>query len=214
GVAAGRCGRRWPSWRDAIGTATRSPPRPAGWSRRSAPTPSWTDPGPIRSPAVPNPRRPAPNPSAEELVLLLGPRPPRRLRAWLHDALAAAIRDGRLPAGVRLPSTRAVAAGLGSARGPVTEAVERLTAEGYLITRGRSGSTAAPRAAAIRPDRPEVTVRPPPSPGTPDPTLFPWPAWRRALRNGTARLRPDDLGYGDPRGLADLRERIAELLRL
>src|SRR5690606_39213543 len=82
------------------------------------------------------------------------------------------------------------------------------------ITRERSGSTVAPRAAAIRPDRPEVTVRPPPSPGTPDPTLFPWPAWRRALRNGTARLRPDDLGYGDPRGLADLRERIAELLRL
>lgn len=150
----------------------------------------------------------------EDLQLLLGPRTRRGIRAWLHHGIAAAVRDGRLPAGVRLPSSRAIAAGLGVARGPVSEALELLTAEGYLITRERSGSSVASSASAVRSARPSVSVRPPPSPGTPDPALFPWPAWLRAMRTGSARLGPDDLGYGDPRGLPELRERIAELLRL
>ncbi|WP_152361156.1 PLP-dependent aminotransferase family protein [Microlunatus speluncae] len=150
----------------------------------------------------------------EDLRLLLGPRTRRGIRAWLHDGIAAAVRDGRLSAGVRLPSSRAVAAGFGVARGPVSEALELLTAEGYLITRERSGSSVAPSAASVRPARREATVRPPPSPGTPDPALFPWSSWLRAMRSGSARLGPDDLGYGDPRGLPALRERVAELLRL
>lgn len=150
----------------------------------------------------------------EELVLLLGTRPRRGVRAWLYRGIAEAVRDGRLPAGLRLPSSRAVAAGLGVARGPVSEALELLAAEGYLITRDRSGSRVAPRAESVRPDRSEVALRPPPSPGTPDPALFPWASWLRAMRVGSERLRPDDLGYGDPRGLPVLRERIAELLRL
>lgn len=150
----------------------------------------------------------------EDLQLLLGPRTRRGIRAWLHHGVAAAVRDGRLSAGVRLPSSRALATGLGVARGPVSEALELLTAEGYLITRERSGSSVAPSASTIRPVRQEASVRPPPSPGTPDPALFPWPAWLRAMRAGSSRLGPDDLGYGDPRGLPELRERVAELLRL
>lgn len=150
----------------------------------------------------------------EDLVLLLGTRPRRGVRSWLYRRLAEAVRDGRLPPGLRLPSSRAVAASLGVARGPVSEALELLAAEGYLITRDRSGSRVAPRAESVPAERPEVALRPPPSPGTPDPALFPWASWLRAMRVGSARLRPDDLGYGDPRGLPALRERIAELLRL
>ncbi|MFC7625736.1 PLP-dependent aminotransferase family protein [Microlunatus sp. GCM10028923] len=150
----------------------------------------------------------------EDLVLLLGTRPRRGVRAWLYRGVAEAVRDGRLPPGLRLPSSRAVAAALGVARGPVSEALELLAAEGYLITRDRSGSRVAPRAESVRTERPEVALRPPPSPGTPDPALFPWASWLRAMRVGSVRLRPDDLGYGDPRGLPVLRERVAELLRL
>jgi GntR family transcriptional regulator/MocR family aminotransferase len=150
----------------------------------------------------------------EDLQLLLGPRTRRGIRAWLHHGIAAAVRDGRLSAGVRLPSSRALAAGFGVARGPVSEALELLTAEGYLITRERSGSSVAPSASTARPVRQQSSVRPPPSPGTPDPALFPWPSWLRAMRTGSARLGHDDLGYGDPRGLPALRERIAELIRL
>ncbi|NYE71649.1 MocR-like pyridoxine biosynthesis transcription factor PdxR [Microlunatus parietis] len=150
----------------------------------------------------------------EDLVLLLGARPRRGVRAWLYRGIAKAVRDGRLPPGLRLPSSRAVAAALGVARGPVSEALELLAAEGYVITRDRSGSRVAPRAESVRAERPEVALRPPPSPGTPDPALFPWASWLRSMRIGSARLRPDDLGYGDPRGLPALRERVAELLRL
>ena len=52
--------------------------------------------------------------------------------AALEDALRAAIRDGRLAAGTRLPSTRALAGDLGLSRGTVVEAFAQLTAEGYL----------------------------------------------------------------------------------
>ena len=49
--------------------------------------------------------------------------------------MRAAIRDGRLVAGDRLPSTRALAADLGLARGTVAEAYAQLTVEGYLTAR-------------------------------------------------------------------------------
>ena len=53
----------------------------------------------------------------------------------LERASGAAIRDGRLVAGDRLPSTRALAADLGLARGTVAEAYAQLTAEGFLTAR-------------------------------------------------------------------------------
>lgn len=40
---------------------------------------------------------------------------PRVKRAGLEQALRGAIREGRLPAGIRLPSSRALAADLGVA---------------------------------------------------------------------------------------------------
>jgi GntR family transcriptional regulator/MocR family aminotransferase len=55
-------------------------------------------------------------------------------RAALERALRAAIRDGRLRAGERIPSTRALAHDLGLARGTVAEAYAQLAAEGYLRT--------------------------------------------------------------------------------
>ncbi|MBF8192054.1 winged helix-turn-helix transcriptional regulator, partial [Nonomuraea sp. K274] len=56
-------------------------------------------------------------------------------RRGLEDALRAAVRDGRLPPGTRLPSTRSLAAELGLSRGTVSAAYDQLVEEGYLTTR-------------------------------------------------------------------------------
>ncbi|MGK5684547.1 PLP-dependent aminotransferase family protein [Actinoplanes sp. URMC 104] len=63
--------------------------------------------------------------------------------AAVYRALRAAIVDGRLPPGERLPPTRALAADLGVARGSVATAYERLAAEGYLTARVGSGTFVA-----------------------------------------------------------------------
>uniref|UniRef100_UPI00202EAB42 GntR family transcriptional regulator n=1 Tax=Streptomyces sp. MSC1_001 TaxID=2909263 RepID=UPI00202EAB42 len=70
--------------------------------------------------------------AAWELLLPAAGAPARRRGRALQEALREAVRSGRLVAGTRLPSTRALAADLGVSRGLVTEAYEQLTAEGYL----------------------------------------------------------------------------------
>ncbi|MEV7085718.1 PLP-dependent aminotransferase family protein [Streptomyces sp. NPDC093085] len=63
----------------------------------------------------------------------------------LADALAARIRDGRLPPGTRLPSERELAAALGVSRTMIGAALERLREAGLVASRQGSGSwTAAP----------------------------------------------------------------------
>jgi GntR family transcriptional regulator/MocR family aminotransferase len=57
---------------------------------------------------------------------------------WLYDALRAAILDGRLSPGLRLPATRDLARQYQLSRGTVVSAFDQLRAEGYV--RGRTGS--------------------------------------------------------------------------
>jgi GntR family transcriptional regulator/MocR family aminotransferase len=57
-----------------------------------------------------------------------------RMRAALREALRAAIQDGRLAAGARLPASRRQAAELGVSRGVVSDTYEQLAAEGYLAS--------------------------------------------------------------------------------
>lgn len=59
---------------------------------------------------------------------------------WIYQELRAAVLDGRLPAGSRLPSTRNLAAQYGVARGTVLIAFEQLQAEGYLEGRVGAGT--------------------------------------------------------------------------
>jgi GntR family transcriptional regulator/MocR family aminotransferase len=66
----------------------------------------------------------------------------------LYGALRAAMLEGRVPAGSRLPSTRALADQLGVARGTVVAVFEQLRAEGYVTGRVGSGT----RVAASLPD--------------------------------------------------------------
>jgi GntR family transcriptional regulator / MocR family aminotransferase len=73
-------------------------------------------------------------------VDLSAPRKAARLRLALRQAIA----DGVLAPGTRLPSSRALAADLGVARGVVVEVFEQLSAEGWLTSRPGSGTTCVP----------------------------------------------------------------------
>ncbi|MYR59841.1 GntR family transcriptional regulator, partial [Streptomyces sp. SID625] len=64
-------------------------------------------------------------------------------RAGLEKALRAAVREGRLAPGARLPATRRLALELGVSRGTVKAAYDQLVAEGYLTARQGSGTRVA-----------------------------------------------------------------------
>ena len=66
------------------------------------------------------------------------------LHAQLTRALRAAMLEGRLAAGERLPATRLLARELGISRNTVLEAYEQLQAEGCLQARVGAGSFVAP----------------------------------------------------------------------
>src|SRR6266699_524059 len=57
------------------------------------------------------------------------------LANWLYSELRAAILDGRLKAGVKLPASRDFARRYHISRGTVVSAFERLQDEGYLSSR-------------------------------------------------------------------------------
>jgi len=140
-----------------------------------------------------------------------------RPRQGLEESLREAIRGGRLPVGTRLPSSRALAADLGLARGTVVEAYAQLTAEGWLAPRPRSGTVVA---CAIQPstpsrstpsrvdDTPSLDLRP----GDCDLGTFPRTAWAAASRRALARAPHHAFGYGDPRGWIELRQELSAYL--
>ena len=190
---------------------------------------SWTT-----SPAEPHadsPTEPRADSPAWELLLpeLLLPAasgPPRGRGRELGAALRQAVREGRLAAGTRLPSTRDLARDLRVSRGLVSEVYAQLTAEGYLTSRQGSGTWVA--VTALTPTALTPTVPPPAAavprpapaparvtdfrPGLPDLALFPRAAWSAAHRSALADLPDAALDYPHPQGLPELRAALAELL--
>jgi len=140
----------------------------------------------------------------------------RRPRGSLERTLRDALRSGRLAPGTRLPSSRALARDLGLARNTVAAAYAQLVAEGWLEGRQGAGTrvalhplSAAPAPSAPPPPRaPQFDLRP----GRPDLTSFPRDAWLAAARRALRDAPFDALGYGDPRGLVELRRALAEYL--
>lgn len=140
--------------------------------------------------------------------------------AVLAAGVRAAIRDGRLSPGTALPSTRALAADLGLARGTVTAAYGQLAAEGYLVVRHGAPTRVAqldrvPPAPHREPPagpRPSWPMRHNLMPGRPDTSAFPRDAWAAATRRVLARLPAESLGYPDPLGHPRLRHALAAYL--
>jgi GntR family transcriptional regulator / MocR family aminotransferase len=138
------------------------------------------------------------------------------LHEQLERSLRENIRSGRLPAGARLASTRALAVGLGISRGVVTEAYGQLAAEGYIETRQGAPVRVARAVRGASETVPARSLLPSFNynfhPGLPDLASFPRESWLRSLRVAWRDSPLDAVGYGDPRGVPALREALGTYL--
>ena len=164
--------------------------------------------------------------------------PPRgshgRLRA-LHAQLRDGIAQGRLHAGLLLPSTRELARAYGVSRNTAVAAYDLLAGEGYLVTRAGGGTFVA----AVAPRRAQRTSgtsrdggdprlgaywrrrRPMPLPppgatadfdfavGLPDKGEFPFEIWRRLSARALRTLSKTPPVYAEPEGRESLRQAVS-----
>jgi GntR family transcriptional regulator / MocR family aminotransferase len=153
-------------------------------------------------------------PRAAELLIELDRASREPLRRQLETRLRAAIRDGSLPDGTRLASSRSLADQLAVSRGVVVDAYEQLIAQGFLISRPRQVPVVrageAPRPA---PPRPAARYRFALSPNAPDLRLFPRRLWLRATAEAMRDLPDAELDYpADARGAETLRAALVGYL--
>jgi len=171
-----------------------------------------------------------------EFPIVLPARDSRGLLRALHAQLRAALLDGRLKPGLRLPSTRKLARAYRVSRNTAVAAYDLLSSEGYLVSRRGSGVFVAdvlPRrverktSGSLRSDdrrlnplwrrTPPPMMAPPGSAtlhdfrlGVPDTALFPFAIWRRLSARAMRTSSKSQAGYSDPRGRRALREAIAQ----
>ena len=134
-------------------------------------------------------------------------------------AIGAAIHDGRLSPGARLPSWHDLAVQLGVARGTVRAAYDSLRDQQLIVTAGAAGTRVARQAvrAGTAPERPAT---PPPrlaapvpfQVGVPGQDVFPFKTWSRIMGRAARAAAAQPLGYPDPRGEPVLRAAIAAYL--
>jgi GntR family transcriptional regulator/MocR family aminotransferase len=150
----------------------------------------------------------------------LDPSSGKSLQLQIRRAIVAAIGEGFLPVGTRLPSSRDLAAELDVARNTVVLAFQQLVDEGILESHERSGHYVAERSKAPEPpvlapggqridwnarlthwpSRVRNIVKPRdwqrlPYPfihGQPDPALFPINDWRECVRSASSTLEIRD----------------------
>ncbi|MFI5896315.1 PLP-dependent aminotransferase family protein [Actinoplanes sp. NPDC051513] len=154
-----------------------------------------------------------------QLLLELDREAGTPLKSQVEQHLRAAIRAGRLAAGERLPSSRALARHLGLSRGLIQECYAQLQAEGYLTAHTGSATRVASAAAAPAPAaRPQQREQEPaliadfPS-GVPDLRLAPRQDWAWAVAQ-VCRTAPNSaFDYGPANGNPRLREVLAAYLR-
>ncbi|MDC0709461.1 PLP-dependent aminotransferase family protein [Stigmatella sp. ncwal1] len=145
----------------------------------------------------------------------------------IADTLRAAILEGRIATGARLPSWRDLAAQLGVARGTVRAAYERLTDELLAVTAGPAGTRVAdclPDAAPVLSTETAPSIRgmarrysAPPLPfqmGVPSQDAFPAKQWSRIRIRAAREDAMAPTSYPDPRGNPELRMQIASYLAI
>jgi GntR family transcriptional regulator / MocR family aminotransferase len=170
-----------------------------------------------------------------DLAVALPPAGSRALLRELHRQLRAAILDGRLQPGLRLPATRALAAALGVSRNTAVAAYDLLLSEGYLVGRPGAGTYVADlrrEATARKASAGERLVKPPLAApwrrppvvlssradaahrvdfrlGIPDAALFPFHIWRRLSARALGAASKAPAAYAEPEGRPELRAAIA-----
>ena len=156
---------------------------------------------------------------------------PTRYRE-IYDRIRATIAEGKLRPGDRLPSARALAAELKVARGTVDTAYALLADEGFLVTRGRSGTSVSPKLPVMaKPSRLAAHAAGPVEgdpqdlnhmfaaplplmPGLPAFDLFPRAQWQQLIGRHARRSPISVLSYPDPLGDPDLRNAVAAYLAI
>lgn len=151
----------------------------------------------------------------------------------LYLNLRESIGTARLPAGHRLPGSRALAEQLDVARNTVVHAYEQLCSEGYLLS-DRQGTVVAslPPPPRRRPGemrraaRLSSRVRQLPftqetreelwpfTSGVPALDAFPLAEWQSTVRRTFQGIQACDLGYAESQGSAALRTAISDRLRV
>ena len=157
-----------------------------------------------------------PVPPVPDLLLTLDRNGGAPLHEQLEQALRDHIRRGGLVAGVRLPSSRALARQLQISRGVVVEAYAQLTAEGYLLSGQGAPTRVAPAASAERPPVPATSLEPRRpydlAPDLPDLSGFPRERWLRSVRSALRDAPFAALGSPDLRGTPELRNELMAYL--
>ncbi|AQQ15242.1 HTH-type transcriptional regulatory protein GabR [Corynebacterium glaucum] len=152
----------------------------------------------------------------------VSPRNPLPLPAQIAAAVRTAVADGLLQPGDAVPSTRVAAQQAGVSRGTVVAAYDQLISEGYLLASQGAPTRINPELQVTDPGPRAVRVKRsvdkhPPlislKPGAGGAGAISPAAWRRAWREAAAE--PATAGQrADPAGEPELREAIAEHLRL
>ncbi len=174
-------------------------------------------------------------------ILDLARDAPEPLHVQMAAQLKAAVLAGKLPAGTRMPSSRALSERLGISRNTVLAAIDQLKAEGILKTvqgsgtltagepqpnfeRGRSekgtpGHVRTIHRLASRWDEPLAKFQPssldrprPFQPGIPDLDAFPSEHWGTCLRRAARLADKDTAGYAEMSGHPRFRRVLAEQL--
>jgi len=169
-----------------------------------------------------------------ELSLVLPTRDSRNLLRALHHQLRAAIVNGKLQAGLRLPATRKLAALAGVSRNTAVAAYDLLHNQGYITIRPGAGAFVADNTSRLERHNTSISDsrvdaclsafwrNPPalPAPfqppyrfdfrmGLSDKSAFPFQVWQRLLLRSQRSLSKAPTAYSDPQGQAPLREAIA-----
>lgn len=139
----------------------------------------------------------------------------------LYRHIVAEIRDGKIAAGERLPSKKALAAHLKVSQTTVETAYGMLVAEGYVVSRPRSGFYAC-KVERLSPPIAPLRIAPPALAADPtyrysfgtsgvDTKSFPYATWAKLTRE-TVYQHPDLLQIGSNQGDEALREVLAKYL--
>jgi len=169
-----------------------------------------------------------------ELSLAMPTRDSRKLLRALHHQLRAAIVNGRLQPGLRLPATRKLATLAGVSRNTAVAAYELLQSQGYITIRPGAGAFVTDQDS--QPMRRSPSISDPktdsrlvsfwrnlpslPAPfqppyrfdfriGLSDQSFFPFQVWQRLLVRSQRSLSKTPTFYSDPQGQPALRKMIA-----
>ena len=156
----------------------------------------------------------------QELTIPLNAAADIPLYEQIYRFIVSEIHESRLKQGARLPSKRVLCAHLSVSLSTVETAYSLLLAEGYIISRPKSGyyvassglsdvrHTAAPPVPIREASAPPLFDA---STSAVDTSAFPYSTWAKIFKQ-VLYDRPDLLSRGDPQGDIELREALAAFL--